>query len=150
MTIIWCMVPKISSVTQNFLSLWTIFCTFTPITNQKIKILKKWKKQVDISFYTSAPQIMIICYTVTEIWCVMDVIVIFHCGLFFALLPHFLTAQKIKISKNEKSPWRYHFTHVYHELWLDNIWLLQYGVPWTDRQKDGRMEKVTYRSGCST
>ena len=30
---------------------------------------------------------MIICYTVPEIWCVTDAIVIFHFGLFFALLP---------------------------------------------------------------
>ena len=38
---------------QNFLSFWTIFCTFTPITTQQIKILKKWKKCLDIlSFYT--------------------------------------------------------------------------------------------------
>ena len=25
---------------QNFLSFWTIFCPFTPLTTQKIKILK--------------------------------------------------------------------------------------------------------------
>ena len=30
---------------------------------------------------------MIICYTVPEIWCVRDVIVIFHFGLFFPFLP---------------------------------------------------------------
>ena len=30
---------------------------------------------------------MIICYTVPEIWCMTNVIVIFHFGLFFALLP---------------------------------------------------------------
>ena len=28
---------------HNFLSFWAIFCTFTPLTTQKIKILKKWK-----------------------------------------------------------------------------------------------------------
>ena len=73
---------------QNFLSFWTIFCPFTPLTTRKIKILKKWKKYLEISsFYTSVPKIMIICYTVPEIWCVTDVIVIFHFGLFFALLP---------------------------------------------------------------
>ena len=31
---------------------------------------------------------MIICYTVPEIWHVTDVILIFHFGLFFALLPN--------------------------------------------------------------
>ena len=29
---------------QNFLSSWPIFCPFTPLTTQKIKILKYWKK----------------------------------------------------------------------------------------------------------
>ena len=28
---------------HNFLSFWAIFCPFTPLTIQKIKILKKWK-----------------------------------------------------------------------------------------------------------
>ena len=40
------------------------------------------------SFYTNVPKIMIIWYTVPEIWCVTDVIVIFHFELFFALLPN--------------------------------------------------------------
>ena len=57
----------------NYFSFWAIFCPFTSLTAQKI-ITKKTK-------------IMIICYTVPEIWCVTDVIVIFHFGLFFALLP---------------------------------------------------------------
>ena len=41
----------------------------------------------DTSFYTSAPKIMIIYYTVPEIWHLTDVIVIFHIGQFFAILP---------------------------------------------------------------
>ena len=73
---------------QIFLSFWTIFCPFTPLTTQKIKILKKWKKHLEIlSFYTCVTKIRIICYTVPEIWRMTDVIVIFHFGLFFALLP---------------------------------------------------------------
>ena len=28
----------------NFLSFWTVFCTFTPLTTKKIKIFKNWKK----------------------------------------------------------------------------------------------------------
>ena len=128
---------------HNFLSFWTIFCPFTPVTNQKIKILKKWKKHLEIlsfytclpfmkmiclvpeiwsakdnfflildhfwpfyplktqrskisknwkkhleilSFYTSAPKAIIICYSVSEIWPVTDVIFSFHFALFFALL----------------------------------------------------------------
>ena len=42
-TIIWGMVPEIWSETY-FLSFWFIFLPFIPLTNQKIKILKKWKK----------------------------------------------------------------------------------------------------------
>ena len=68
--------------------LWTIFCPFTPLTTQKKKILLKWKKYLEISlFYTSVSNIMIIWYTVSEIWHVTDVIVIFQIGPFFALLP---------------------------------------------------------------
>ena len=47
------------------------------------------------SFYSSVPILMIIGYTVLEIWCVMDVIVL-HFGQLFALPPPALTAQKIK------------------------------------------------------
>ena len=64
------------------------FLPIYPIKTWKIKILKKWKQCVEISsFYTSVPKIMIICYTVPEIWHMTDVIIIFHFGLFFALLP---------------------------------------------------------------
>ena len=46
---------------QNFLSFWTFFCPFTPVTTKKIIILKKWKKYQEISsFYKSASKIMII------------------------------------------------------------------------------------------
>ena len=70
---------------HNFLSFWTVFCPFTPLTIWKIKILKNWKKSLEISsFYTSVPKIMIICKPVPEIWHVTDVI-IFHFGPFFAL-----------------------------------------------------------------
>ena len=46
---------------------------------------------------------MIICYTVPEIWCVTDVIVIFRCGLFFALLPP-QQPEKSKFKKMRKTP----------------------------------------------
>ena len=86
----------------NCFSFWAIFCSFTPLTAQKIKISKKWNKKLEISsFYTSVPKLMIICYTVPEIWCVMDVTFIFHFGPFFALLLP-ITAQKMKISKKWK------------------------------------------------
>ena len=70
-----------------YFSFWTIFCLFTSATACKIIILEKWTKILEMSsFYNSVPKVMIICYTVPDIWHVMDVI-IFHFGLFFALLP---------------------------------------------------------------
>ena len=32
-------------------SFWAIFCPFTPLTSQKIKFLKKWKEQLEISSF---------------------------------------------------------------------------------------------------
>ena len=71
----------------EFLSFWTIFCPFTPLKTWKINIWKKWKKCLEISFYTNVPKIMIICCLVPEIECVTYAILIFCFGLFFALLP---------------------------------------------------------------
>ena len=74
-----------------FFSFWTFFLPFyppPPTPYPPPKISKKWNKCLEMSsFYTSVPKIMIIWYTVPEIWHMTDVIVIFHFGLFFALLP---------------------------------------------------------------
>ena len=69
---------------QNFLSLFTIFCPFTPLIKNFEKVKKK--KSLEISFYIRVPKIMIRWCTFPEIWCVTDIIVISHFGLFFALL----------------------------------------------------------------
>ena len=45
-----------------------------------------WRLEIP-SFYISITKFMTICYTVPEIWHMTDAIVIFHFGLFFALLP---------------------------------------------------------------
>ena len=56
--------------------------------NPKNQNFEKLKKHLEtLSFYTSVPKIMIICYNVSKIWCLMDVIVIFNFGLFSTLLP---------------------------------------------------------------
>ena len=105
------------------------FLPFYPSNNPKNQNFKKWRKPLKISSsYTSVPKIMIICYTVPEIWCVTDII-IFHFGLFLPFYP--LTAQKIKISKNKKNPWRYHhFTQVYQKSWSYAILFLRHGMWW--------------------
>ena len=71
----------------NYFSFCTIFCPFTCLTAQIIKLLKKWKKSLEMSsFYICVPKIMIRWCMVPEICCVTDVI-IFHFRSFFALLP---------------------------------------------------------------
>ena len=74
----------------NYFSSWAIFCPFTPITARKIKISQKWKKLLDISsFHTSLKKIVILCYSVPEIWPMTDIIVTFHFGLIFAINENF-------------------------------------------------------------
>ena len=64
------------------------FALFTPLAAQKMKIFLKRKKCLDTSsFNKSVPEIIIICFTVPEIWYMTDLIVIFHFVLLFALLP---------------------------------------------------------------
>ena len=92
-----------------------------PPNNQKNKNIKKKikKKHLEISsFNTIVPKITIICFTVPEIWHVMDAIVIFHFGfVFFSRFPY--NSPKNQNFKNMKkqSEGRYHrFTHVYQKL----------------------------------
>ena len=66
-----------------------------------LKISKKWKKYLEILFYTTVLKIMIRCHLVPEIWHLTDVIVTFHFRFFFALLP--LAAQKMKIKTRMKT-----------------------------------------------
>ena len=67
-------------VGQNFLPFWSIFCTFTSITTQKIKILKNMKK----------PPGDILTLTIT--WCMVPEMlsvmerIFCHFGSFFSLL----------------------------------------------------------------
>ena len=87
---------------QNLFSFWTIFCSFTPLTTQKIKIFKKRQHLQISSFYTSVPWMTIIWSIVTEIWSMADII---FC--------HFS-----KVWKNEKNTKSYHnFTEVYQKPW---------------------------------
>ena len=67
-------------------------------TKQNNKKQKKRCLEVSSFYTTSVPKIMIICFTVSEIWRVMDVIVIFHCGLIFENLKK--TRKKKKTKKN--------------------------------------------------
>ena len=128
---------------QNFLSFWAIFCTFTSLKPWKIKISNKWNRSMKLSsFHASAPNIMIICHTVPEIWCMMAVIFIFILGYFLPFYP-LLTQKSKKNFKKIKIAWRCYFTYLHSssEMVHNN---------WINRQTDGRMEKVTYRGRCPT
>ena len=101
---------------QKLLSFWAIFCPFSPLTTRKIKILKKWKKCLEISFYRCLPQVTITWCMVPEISSATDRIFC-QFGPFFALLT-LSQPKKSLFYKNEKSTRRYyHFTKVYHFLY---------------------------------
>ena len=129
--------------TEFFCHLGPFFLPFYSPNSPKNEHFKKMKKNLEISsFNTNVPKIIILCFTFLEIWCVTNVI-IFHFGLFFALLP-LQQHKKSKFLKNEKNTWRYHhFTHIYQLIrWcmVPKIWCAM----------NGRTEKVTYRGGCPT
>ena len=128
MTIIWCMVPEIWSIMDwIFLSFWTIFCPFTPLTTRKIKILKKWKKTLEILlFYTCVPQITIILCIIPEISSTTDR-TFCHFGPFFSQNSP-KQHEKSKLKKWKKA-WRYHhFTQVSQKSWSYAILFLRYSV----------------------
>ena len=113
------MVPEISIVTERFFyHLEQFFAilppppptpphTPPPLTARKMKISKKWKQHLAISsFYTSAPKLMIIGYTVLEMWHGTDMIVVFILGNFLPFYPPPPNTQKNenfkKIKKNPR------------------------------------------------
>ena len=86
MKIIWCMFPEIwnatDRVTLDHFS--PFYSTSNPKKNQNFG---KMEKHLNISsFYTRLPKIMLICFTVPEIWRMTDVIFIFNFRLLFALM----------------------------------------------------------------
>ena len=87
-----------------YFSFRAIFCPFTPLAAQKIKIFKKFEKCLEISFYICVPKIMTRWCMVPEIRCVTDVIVISHFGLFFALLPPPNSPKNQNFEKIKKIP----------------------------------------------
>ena len=85
---------------QNLLSFWTSFFPFTHLATQKSKILKKWKKRLEIlSFYTCVPQWKLYdvwflrSWYYAEIWSTKDNL--------FVILGYFLPFYPIKNPKNQ-------------------------------------------------
>ena len=83
------------------------FFPLTSSTDQKIKILKKWKHLEMSSFYTCIPKVTIIWCMLPETWSATDIIFC-HFGPFLAFYPPPLTTHNIKILKKwRKKTWRY-------------------------------------------
>ena len=105
MKITWCAVREIGRMTDR------IFCRYgpffvllvppSPITTQKINEKSVWRYHNFMQVYQKSWSLA--RYTVPEIWCVKDVVVIFHFGLFFALLRNSRKFEKSKFIKNEKT-----------------------------------------------
>ena len=90
----------------NYFSFWIIFCPFTPFRAQKIKIKKKMKKTSGgtITLHKCTKNHDHICYTVPEIWCMTDTIVIFILGYFFPFYPPQQPKKSKKFLKMKKTP----------------------------------------------
>ena len=95
--------------TQLFVTL-SHFLPFYNTTNPENQNLEKMKKSPEISsFYTSLPKIMIICYTLPEIWHFTD--------CYFSFWAIFL----------KKTGRYHHFTQAYQKSWSNTILFLRYG-----------------------
>ena len=90
-----------------FLSFWAIFCPITPLTTQKIKILKKWKNSWRYYHFTHEYH----KWKSYDIW-------FLRYGAWHPPHTSPLTTQRIKIFKKwkKKNTWTYHhFTQAYHQ-----------------------------------
>ena len=125
---LYCSLYMVHNGCNCYFSFWAIFCPFTSLTARKIKIYKNWKKHVEkSSFYNRFPKIMIIllycCWVMVRDGC--------NYFSFWAVFCPFtlLTAQKIKLKKNEKNTQTYyHFTQVYQKPCSFAIMFLKYGA----------------------
>ena len=114
MTIIWCVVPEIWSMTDRFfLSFWTILPSIDP-ENQNFEKMKK--KPWRYCHFTN----------VYHKWQSYDGQNFLS---FWTIFLTFYPPNNPKNQNTERNVWRYHhFTHVYHIWQSYNVWLLRYGV----------------------
>ena len=130
MTIIWCIISEIWSVTNKIFRHFGLFFAFLPPNNQKNQNFEKLKKK--------PPGNVTIWHMCTKNhdhmpYCSLDMgCNRFNYFLFWAIFCPFtsLTAQQIKIFKKIwKNAWRYHhFTMVYQKPWSYALPFLRYGV----------------------
>ena len=90
---------------QNFLSVWDIFCPFTPLTTLKIE-KTTWRYYPFTNVYINEDHMR------HGFWDRIE----FLSVLFFNTLSTHWQLRKSKFWKNEKKAWGYyHFTHVHHK-----------------------------------
>ena len=107
-----------------YFSFWAILALLPPPPSPSKSPKNQGKKCLEISsFYTSIPKIMIICYTVPEIWHVADGIVIFHFGLVFTSLPPNSLKKQLKKMKKKRQEISSFYTSV------PKIMMICYTVP---------------------
>ena len=133
---------------QISLSFWAIFCPFTPLTTQQVKILKIMKKAPGDNMILHRYQKSHMLYCSWDIAC--D-----RCNFHFSFWVIFcpctpITAWKIKILKKmKKAPGDiiiWHMCTKNYDTMMHRSWdIVRDG--WMDRR---RMEKVTYWGGCPT
>ena len=148
MKIIWCMIPEIwSAPNRFFLSSWAIFCPLTPVTVQKMKIEKNWKKNTwKYHHFTQVYEkswsyaILFLRYKVRD-----------GCNCYFSFWTIFcsfthLTAQKNKISNKQTKK---HLEISFYTR-VPKTMVRWCTVPEICCTTDRWTEKVTYRGGCPT
>ena len=93
----------------NFLSFWTVFCTFAPYGPRKSKKILKWKKHLKtLSIYRHKWQSYDVWFLRYGVQQTESFVILGH---FLPFYP--LTTQKNKILKKSENSWRYyHFTQV--------------------------------------
>ena len=113
----------------EFLSFWTIFCTFTSLRTSEYQNFEKMKKKPWRYYHFTNVYHKRQSYDVTII---MRYVV--QQTEFFAILDHFLffyppdNTKNQNFKKLEKNAWRYHhFTQVYQKSWSYAILFLRYG-----------------------
>ena len=120
------------------------FALLYTLNNLKNQNFEKMKKTHRDTFYTSVPKIMIICYTVLEIW-------LMTCNFYFSFWAIFCpftppTAQKLRIFKKWEKPLEISLFYIS----VPKIMFRWYTVPEIWCATDRWMEKVTYRGRCPT
>ena len=111
-----------------------------PLTTQKIKILEKWKKLLEVLLLILNMSTINENYMMYAVWDTEHERQIFFSfwTIFCPFTPHSppLITQRIKIFKKwkkKKKTWRYHhFTQVYYKWQSYDIWFLRYEVHQTN------------------